>query len=203
MCLQILTSKDKGPIKEFQEALESGDMEEVIERHGDIDLLRFLQHRQRPASRLWSVLLGPHLDSEPHMTLRADKAWRAINRLLKGASLPLLLEITALDISRLCYAIRVGMIKQLILATKEDLESLTANQRQQLVRFTLNQLRPTLMGSPNLEALQRQAATLGYLALATLREPGAERPNRRSVNAKYANLSAAIKEYLVAMKAAS
>ena len=47
-----------------------------------------------------------------------------------------------------------------------------------------------------------QAAALGHLALATLKHPGAEHPNRRGIEAHHTNLVQAIEEYLIALKAA-
>lgn len=201
---------EKEALQEFREALESGDTERVIERHDDAMLLLLLRHRRNSWGAAFRdeaitlLTLGFQIFSGVAWTHRDDseskrksaKAWQTISQRVEVSSLNMLLAAHQLNIKELSSAIQAGMIQRLNRATNEELELLTAMERRELVRFALRQLRPQWVGYPVLDAAQRQAATLGYLALATLKQPGAERPNRTGMNATHTHLSKAIDEYL-------
>lgn len=192
----------ENPLRDFQQAMHSGDMEAVIERYGIPALLEFLQHYVNPLVQWSRGRFWPYIGYDPN-TPNSHKAWAAMDSCIKAAPLTLLLELHTLNISRLSHAIRIGMIKQLTLATKEDLEELTPEHHKELRGFTLYQLRPMVTKSPHLEALQHQAATLGYLAMATLKIPGAENPRDSGFHTQDANLCKAIDEYHEALRSAN
>ena len=131
---------------------------------------------------------------------------KAVKLRLEQASLPTLLDADALRILELEATIQKTLSKRLAVAATEDLEALTAHQRKQLLRFTQAQLRMDLtgyhIGKPYFLPEDRaQAATVGFLALASLKQPGAERVSPQRVQTTSSNLKRAIDEYLLVMKA--
>jgi hypothetical protein len=132
------------------------------------------------------------------------EAWEPVKQRLERAELPTLLDALALNIPALTDAIRAGLSAQLSTATTDALEDLTAVQRQQLVRFVRAQLNASLWATPLgkaaiLSDAQIQAATVGLLALATLKQPGAERLDWRVVRGDADRLRAAHQEYLASL----
>ncbi|MGC4047550.1 MAG: hypothetical protein QM758_27465 [Armatimonas sp.] len=222
---QAFAQTEKEALKEFRLALKSGEVESTIAQHSDETLLRLLRYRNNHWRRILygiaTVLLliivtaiGTWLTgtllfvgsfftftiaNQSEAKRKSAKTWATIGKRIEAASLPTLLEAYGLSIPDLSSAIRTGMIKQLTLATHEDLLTLTPWQRHQLVRFTLGQLHSFWGAYPMVNASQRQAATLGYLALATLRQPGAERPDTSGINATHVNLKKAIADYRAAL----
>ncbi len=135
------------------------------------------------------------------------EAWEPVKRRLERAELPTLLDALALNILPLSDAIRAGLTTQLSTATTDILEALTPAQRKQLVRFVPAQLNCSVWTRPigpiqPLSAEKVQAATVGLLALATLRQTGAETLDWRGVDRVTSNLMAAHDEYLASLSRA-
>lgn len=124
---------------------------------------------------------------------------------LEQASVSTLLDAYALRIPQLEQVIREALAKRLAVVTTEELELLTPAQRKQLVRFTIFQAQLNIgtysLGTPFvLPEAQAQAATVGFLALASLKQPGAHRISPQKIRTKNANLKRAIEEYQLMMK---
>lgn len=129
-----------------------------------------------------------------------------VNQRLGQASLQTLLEAYTLNIPELKRAIFATLPVRLSIATTEDLEALTPEHRKQLVRFTLECTRPDLATYTigrfiSLSDDRTSAATAGFLALASLKQPGAERVSLQWMRTKNPNLKRAVEEYKLAMKA--
>ncbi|MGC4047548.1 MAG: hypothetical protein QM758_27455 [Armatimonas sp.] len=125
---------------------------------------------------------------------------------LEKASLPTLLDAYTLNIPQIDETIQAALAKRLAVATTEDLEMLAPEQRKQLVRFTLIQARVNPLTYPLdqpylLPETQAQAATVGFLALASLKLPGAQHISSQKIRTTNPNLKQAIEEYQLAMKA--
>ncbi|MGC4047553.1 MAG: hypothetical protein QM758_27480 [Armatimonas sp.] len=215
-------------MKELRQALSSGNTTTIVNSHSDEALIRLLKMHYRPAafvlrylifaSAFWLVVfLGALLHFWPLpvwlnaiiflpglLILRLPQvkegAWSAIQQRIEKAELPVLLDAHALNVFVLRYSIQAGLIRRLTVASPEELEALAPEQRKSLVRFTLKQLRPQWVGYHIVPDTETHAATLAYLALATLKQPGAEKPDRRGIHStSHTNLRAAIEEYLEAM----
>jgi len=131
--------------------------------------------------------------------------WMLIKGQLESATLPTLLDIHQLKISPLSETVQAVLTKRLGAATTDELDLLTPTQRKELVRFTLAQVTPGKMqyySVPPLRISQErnQAAIVGFLALATLKQTGAEHILPTMVSPRYSNLRRAIEEYQSAMK---
>ncbi|MGC4047547.1 MAG: hypothetical protein QM758_27450 [Armatimonas sp.] len=226
MRLQAQAIEDKDTLKKLQEALKSGTATRMVEQQSDDSLLRLLTLYQQKRRFRWFYLapflalallqilvafgnlmnwwrwstIQFHLFFLPFLFFQRKKhelsaeAWLPVMLRLESASLPTLLEAHRLKISPLNNALRTGLTKRLSIATAEELESLTPDQRKELVRFTLSQLH-TLSHERN------QAAIVGFLALATLKQPGAEHVSPNTISETHVNLRRAVEEYQTIMKA--
>lgn len=229
MRLQASSTEDKKVFRDLQQALKTDNASIVLARHSDTQLLRLLRHHARyttwlmvlvligaaiivgqqllfyfgpaksPANRVTLLLIIPGCILVQRSKLK-PATQKAIEARLRTATLATLLDAYFLGIPALNNVILEEIVKHLTRTTTDELEALSIWRRRQLVLFTLAQFRPQQVGSFDLAETQVQAATLGYLALATLKEPGAERPDRRGLNEKHINLREAIVVYLTALR---
>lgn len=228
MQLQANQTADKDALKELRKALGECNAAPLVSTHSDEALIHLLKLHFRPtvtagryiiiATLFWLVMfLGalfnvwklpvwlsgfifiPAMLIIKGMPQIKSDAWLPIQIRLEKAGLPVLLDAYALNIFPLRFSIQAGLTRRLMVASRDELELLTPMQRKSLVRFTLAQLRPQWVGYPLVQEPEIRAATLGYLALATLKQRGAEKPDRRGLRPEHTNLRAAIEEYLEAM----
>ncbi len=228
MQLQANQTAEKDALKELRKALGECNAAPLVSTHSDEALIRLLKLHFRPTALAWrymsvaavfwflvflgalfnvwklpvwlnGVIFVPALLFNRGMPQIKSDAWLPIQIRLEKAGLPVLLDAYALNIFPLRFSIQAGLARRLMVASRDELEALTPMQRKSLVRFTLAQLRPQWVGYPLVQEPEIRAATLGYLALATLKQRGAEKPDRRGLRPEHTNLRAAIEEYLEAM----
>lgn len=227
---QLPRQENREELKEFRRALRTGNTISVTSRYSEEEVITLLKNHLYEGSsgrRIWVLLslfssvllfqLSRYMDSWPlfglaillvaptiyFVSIYASKSesWKALAQKIQTASLPTLLDAFALGIPDLMDGLQETIASKLPATPDDVLEELTPTQRKQLVKFTLAQMqllwsKPRVIGDKH-----AQAAALGYLALATLKHPGAEHPNRRGIEAHHTNLVQAIEEYLIALKA--
>ncbi|MGC4047549.1 MAG: hypothetical protein QM758_27460 [Armatimonas sp.] len=216
--------EEKEALSELRKALKGNRLAPVLERQPDRYLLRFLnRHFTYPwwiiAMRLiglaaigiqltlflsgktsWPINPGFILFLLPDFLLTArssasPEVVQAIRQRLESASLPTLLDAYQLNPFIFRSDILELLLERLTLATPSELEILTLSQRKSLVQFTLGHVNSIDLLIPEVE----EAVIVGFLAMATLKLPGAEQVRLEAVNERHANLRLAIAEYKAAM----
>lgn len=127
------------------------------------------------------------------LRIRKRRTWTLIRRRLEQLPLGTLLENSH-------YTLIVKVLTQrLATATNEELTVLSMEQRQKLVELSID-MATSGADDNSLPDDYARAATLGFLALATLKQSGAEHFSPTKVLPHYINLRRAIEEYQSAMR---
>lgn len=218
MRLQAQFTEDKEVLKELQLALKQGD-ETKLDRYGDIRFIEAFKEQDRRVDAMLKALYFGLLGFLPlllhaftfnytwllifamlqvpwvilFLRIQKPKDWERMRHRLAEFPLPLLVENCNYNL------IAQILAKRLLKTTDDELISLSASQRHNLVLFTVAMAKP-ITGERKLRAERAQSATAGFLALATLKQPGAELLLPASVLAQHPNLRCAIEEYQSAMK---
>lgn len=229
MPLHVPQSQEKNDLKNLRRALKTGEAVTIANTYDDQSLIELLQEFKRPTSNfqvalilyillLVMVPMGEILHIGTLFVFLAivglpillilwvsqtkihPRSLESLQARLEDAAISTLLQAYDLNIPDLKSAIQAGLIKQLGTATAEELRGLTPTRRQLLVRFTLDQFTPQESQFAPIPEANAQAATLGYLALATLRQKGAEYPYVSLFGTLPDNLQKSIDEYQSVMR---